>query len=269
MNLEKIFKNFNKKKTIKNKNKIFNEFNNIKWKKLLDKSKKKNIRLVDEEFYEKKILIYFKKKYKFLPFSKIKDIQAKIYFSNMKNFFYKNNNIVEIGAGYGSMLFRLMLYKKINHNFFYHLDYSPNALKIAKKIKKNNNFKNLKIGLCDLYSGKAKIKIPQRSLIYTSYCLHYGKKLNDKFMKYLISLKPKFVFHFEPIFELYKNDNNVKSKYIKKYFRMNDYSINLLSIIKKYKTKKKIKIIKIKKHLISPNIFLPLSLVIWKPINEK
>ena len=39
---------------------------------------------------KKKILIYFKK-YKFLPFSKIKDIQAKIYFSNMKNFFIKNN----------------------------------------------------------------------------------------------------------------------------------------------------------------------------------
>lgn len=270
MNIELIYKKLNlKKKLKKNQKKVFIEFNNQKWKKLLDSfSKEKEIKKIDENFFNKKILIYYKNKYNLIKFSRSKDIQAKIYYDYIKNFFNKERSVVEIGSGYGSIIFRLMKMKKIKNCFFYSLDNSINAIKIVKKIKRNNNIKNLKAEFCDLYKGKSKAKIPKNAIIYTSYCLHYGKKISNKFIEYILKLKPSLVFHFEPIYELYKNDKTKSSKLIKNYFKFNDYSRNLLSMIKKYEKKRKIRIIKIKKNLISPNIFLPISLIIWRPTNN-
>ena len=76
-----------------------------------------------------------------------------------------------------------------------------------------------------------------------------------------MNLKPRIVIHFEPIFE-----HNLKNKKVKEYFIKNNYSLNLLSILKILKMNK-IKIIEIHKNVFGVNKNLPFSIIIWKKIN--
>ena len=129
------------------------------------------------------------------------------------------------------------------------------------------NIPKIKYNICDFYNQKKiGVRVPKNSLIFTSYSLHYKKKLNDNFLKLIISLKPKLVIHFEPVFEhiIEKTKDNRK---IKEYFLKNDYSLNFLSILTKYEKLKKIKIIFEKKQVFGVNKLLPFSIIIWKRTN--
>jgi len=69
-----------------------------------------------------------------------------------------------------------------------------------------------------------------------------------------------------PVYEHFAN--NIKNhQNIKNYFIKNDYSLNFLTILKKYEKMKKIKILVEKKHVFGSNKLLPFSIIIWKKAN--
>ena len=264
-------KKFIKKKLFfkKNEKEVLREFNSEKWKKILDKIKsfnsvsinftdKLNNNNKDKNFYldGKFILKDNNKKI----FKKTLEIYSKIIKKYIDK--TKKNYIAELGAGYGSKIINL------SNNFFNNceisaLDISTNAIKIAKKIKVKNK---IKTGYCNFFNYKIdKNIVNNQSIIFTSYSLHYIPKHKEKIIDFFIKLNPKVVIFFEPCFELYPN-----TKYFelcKKYTMQNNYSVNLIKILKKFEKNKKIKILKIKKNVFGANPLLPFSIIVWKKYN--
>ena len=174
-----------------------------------------------------------------------------------------------MGSGYGSRSLPLIKKKFFKGKNFFLLDIAPNALKLAKLIYNQINLKtySIKCGIWDFYNKKnTNIKLPKNSLIFTSYSLVYKKKLNNNFLKFILNLKPKFVIHFEPVFEYSLKKTPLNNK-IKEYFLKNNYSLNLLTILKKFEKKKRLKILIEKENFFGTNKYLPFSIIVWKRIN--
>ena len=209
---------------IKNKKEVLREFDKEKYFLALNYFKKKNPSLhdVDKFFYKTK-----------------KDISAlgkekKIMVNTIKKFYKNSNGITELGCGYGSKSLELVKIKDFQKKKFYLLDISKNAINLInlllvsyKKTKQNISIDRC---TCDFYNGEiSNIRIPKKTLVFTSYAIHYKKKLTDKFLKSILKLNPIYVIHFEPIYEHFLK-NSKRNQRIKNYFIKNDYSMNLLSI---------------------------------------
>lgn len=244
---------------IKNKKEVLREFDKEKYFRALKFFKKKNPSLHDVDKF------FYNKKKEFLLLKKEKKIMINI----IKKYCKDSNGITELGCGYGSKSLELIKNKDFKKKNFYLLDISKNAISLIKLLLLNYKKikKKINLGTCDFYNGKLENNnIPSNTVVFTSYALHYKKKLTDKFIKSILKLNPLYVIHFEPIYEHYLK-NSKKNYCIRNYFLKNDYSVNLLSIIKKYQKLKKINIIIEKKSVFGVNKFLPFSIIVWKKIN--
>ena len=80
---------------------------------------------------------------------------------------------------------------------------------------------NLTTGYCDLENMNIDSNmVPEGSIIFTSYSLHYTSNLSIKLIDRINRLKPKVVIHFEPIYELF-SENTIHNLMCRKYFEAN------------------------------------------------
>ena len=91
------------------------------------------------------------------------------------------------------------------------------------------------------------------------------RKLTKKHFDFFSSLKPKVIIHFEPCYEHFSTHNEY-DLICKKYIELNDYNKNLVSTIKDYENNGFCKILYRKKRVIGFNPFLPISIIVWKPL---
>jgi len=248
-----------KKKLIKNKKEVLREFNKEKYFNAYRffRYKKPDLKDVDRFFY--------KRKRDFLALQK----EKKIMINEIKKFSKNTKSITELGCGYGSRGLELLKFEKLKNKKFFLLDMAVNGIKLAKLIVESSKkyVSKINLGICDFYNNKKnKIKIPKKSMIFTSYALHYKRKLSDKFLRFILKRNPTYVVHFEPVYEHFTKDSKSHNN-IKNYFIENNYSLNLLTILKSYEKMKKIKIILEKKHVFGINKLLPLSIIVWKKIS--
>lgn len=192
-------------KFLKNKKEILREFNKDKYLSFINKTnsiKKTNLdslNQVDSMLYNKKFTN-----------DKLKKIKNLIS-SYIAKYTTREQTIVELGCGYGSIGLNLIQNHKFEKNKFIFLDISPNGTKLLKIISKNLKISNqqFQTGYIDIYncSIDKKIDVPNNSLFFTCSSMHYKKKHNDKFISFLVNLKFKNILFFEPIFE-----HNLKKK---------------------------------------------------------
>lgn len=248
----------------KNTSSVLREFNKEKWKKILPmvKNQKINIEDIDNLFLD------LKKKRKFflnntIQFDSNKNILNKhinTYSKVLKKFYSSKDTIVEMGAGYGSKLIRLKKKNVFKNANMIGLDISENGLSVLKLLSKNK----INTGYCNFFNYKIKnIKIPKKSIIFTSYALHYVPKYTSRIIKFFKKISPKIVINFEPIFEI-NNTTRLLDKKIQKYIKKNNYNQNFLSCLINAEKKNEIKILKIKKNILSINYLLPVTMIIWK-----
>ena len=264
-------KYYNKGYIIKKKNiyQINREFEKEEWSGLLKKIKKikkikKKIKIDDiEKIYNdfQKKIVFFEKgnfysgsiKHVIVKYNKIyRELIEKIHKKEI-------SSIVELGAGYGSKIFHLADNLKINLNFFAG-ELTKNGRDIMKTISSKKKVKIFKYNLFDKYLKKI---IPENSIVFTSYSLHYLPKLKKNFYLYFKKIKPNLVVHFEPVYETHKS-NNLHGRLCRNYIHQNDYCKNFLTVIKKLDNENKIKILYFKKNIFGSNPLLPISIIVWK-----
>lgn len=262
-----LFKDL-KKNTFFKKNKfnVLREFDEEKYSSITDqvkKNKKFSIKLLDDFVlkFKKSKYYFYKDNIFFEKILKIHKKNLKIHASHIKKFIIPStkNNIVELGAGYGSKIINLKKeYFKV-HNV-HAFDFSKNSLKILNFLKKKIK---INVGYCDFFSLKINKKfVPKNSIIFTSYALHYIPYHKEKIIDFFINLEPRIVIFFEPFYENYKGKKYFS--YCRKYIKQNNYNKNLLKILKNYEKKQKIKIVRIEKNVFGINPLLPYSVVVWK-----
>ena len=191
-----------------------------------------------------------------------------LYFSFLKPYIKEASSIVELGAGYGSKIIGLSQIKEIKKKPLFGFELTANGCSIMDLISNHTDL-NLTTGFCDFEKENFGIKgLPKGAIIFTSYSLHYLPELTIQLIKNIMQLKPLIVIHFEPIYQLYQN-NTFHHEMCKKYFEYNDYTKNILSILKEASEKKLITISKIVPNIFGSNPFLPISVLEWKPLLNK
>ena len=254
----------------KSKKEVLREYELEKWKDIYERTKKlKTPRLKEVEslhqnpnelssyFYNDKFFVSQKQN--------INKYYIDLYFSFIKPYIKEASSIVELGAGYGSKIIGLSQINEIKKKPLFGFELTANGCSTMDLIAKHTDL-NLTTGFCDFENENIGIKdLPKRSIIFTSYSLHYLPELTIRLIKNIRQLKPLIVIHFEPIYQLYEN-KTLHHEMCKKYFELNDYTKNILSIIKEAGEKKFIAIRKIEPNIFGSNPFMPISVIEWKPL---
>ena len=220
-------------------------------KKLLPKYYRKTNR-----FFRIKGKIIYSQNYKFDA-----EFQEVIHLIVISSYLKNIKNIYEFGAGSGNVIARLM--KNLNANFeFYASDWSEVSVNILKKIKIKK--KKIKTFLFNFFNPNQNISIEKKSLIITNGALEQTGTKYEKFVKYLINNKPKIVINFEPLVELYDN-NNFNDHVLRLYAKKRNYLSNYIEYLKKLEQIKLLKIIDLKR-VGGGAMQETFSFVVWRPL---
>ena len=256
---------------IKNSQTINREFNVDKWGDLKNRFLNNEIKSLHEadsyiDFFNENIAYLHKKNFYISSGKDIFDEHLYLYYSTLKEYATKNTPIVELGAGYGSKILNLALNTDLKYSSLHAAEYTDNGIELMKLISKRENLE-LEVGRCNFYDYSIDgVNIPENSIIFTSFSLHYIKKLNDRMIDFFLNLKPKVVINFEPCFEAYSSET-IHGLMCQRYIFLNDYNTNFLSLIIK-NTKKKNIYSHIEKNIIGSNPLLPLSIIKWSKVDE-
>ena len=171
-------------------------------------------------------------------------------------------HFVEMGCGYGSKIFNLMQSPDFEQKTFSATEITENGKRLTSLISELLGY-DIVVGHVDFDTRMADVQtVPEDSVIFTSYALHYANNLDIDFWTFIDSFKPKAVVAFEPCYELYGTET-LLGLLRGKYHRENCYTKNIVSSLREFCDIKN-------KHLqILPNIFglnplLPISVLIYE-----
>lgn len=248
---------------------IKQEFGNEKWGSLLNHfSKKKNFTLDEvvakEQDPKEQIACFDNSKGFFLTEAGLANkAQLSIYESALKKELGNAHGLVELGAGYGAKILGLSDRPIFKNKSLYAAEYTSQGSELIKMISSQLD-RDISVGRCDFHELKiSNIKIPENSVIFTSYSVHYLPTVSEKFVEFLLSLKPKAVFHFEPCYECYSPDS-IYGLMCMRYIELNGYTKNIASQIKASCMQVGAKF-DLEKNVFGSNPFLPFSIIKWIP----
>jgi len=182
----------------------------------------------------------------------------------LKEYIKDSSALIEMGAGYGSMILNLLSEKDFSQCNGGAYEYTHSGFRLLKVLAENNGI-DMSLGYCDFReldcSGDV---IEDGALIYTSYSAHYVPYLSDNFVDFFNRFSPSVVVHFEPIYEFC--DDSLYGLMCKRYIELNDYNRNLYSLLKKSEEDGRIEIVQIERQCIGINALLPISVIAWKPV---
>lgn len=260
------YEDFAKKK--KTSDEIIREYNFEKWGVLLNKIKSSNGGLED-------LLSFSYNRVDIFPILIENEIILQNQFNAFEYYIYliiqtlkqylPIYNLVELGAGSGNIILSLAKHESLKNINFYAGEYTQNGIDLIKLVAGKENI-DIDIGKSDFTADKIiDFKIPNNSVLFTSFATMYVPKLDNKFINGILGLNPSIVINFEPCYEYYEKDT-ILGLMQKRYIKLNDYNTNMASLLLEQQRKGKIKILDVQKNIYGSNPFLPMSIIVWKPI---
>ena len=135
----------------------------------------------------------------------------------------KSEHFVEMGCGYGSKIFNLMQLPDFKQKTFSATELTENGRRLTSLISQLLG-NEIPVGHVNFDTRVADVdSVPENSVIFTSYALHYANNLDVDFWDFIASFKPKAVVAFEPCFELYET-KSVLGLMRQKYHQENRYT---------------------------------------------
>lgn len=266
----KIKNSSNKDIKYKTEQEVLREFNAEKWSIILEditSDKKINLHEIDKkiEAFDTISPIMYKNGFYLASGKEVFDMHLEVFDKVISKYISKNCALVELGAGYGSKILNLSIKKKYRDVKLFAAEFTENGCNAISELSSRMN-KEVQVGYCDLKKQIIKnISIPKNSIIFTSYALHYVQKLPDSFIDFISSFEPKIVLNFEPCYEAH--DDSSYGSLCKRYIELNDYNINMFTVLKNAHDKGLIKM-KMRKNIIGGNPFLPISIIEWNSLKE-
>ena len=173
-------------------------------------------------------------------------------------------HLLEIGCGYGSVLFELMKRGNVNYESVVGLEYTQQGVELAQLLAAWHNY-DVPIGQGDFNAaGISNTKIPQNTDIVTSFSLSYVRD-SALALANIIKLNPRRVLHFEPVFQHYQ-EQTILGLLQRKYMEVNDYNSTFREELARLEEEGVIEIIKEEPMIFGGNCLSPLSLLVWQPV---
>ncbi|WP_037353036.1 class I SAM-dependent methyltransferase [Selenomonas sp. FC4001] len=186
--------------------------------------------------------------------------QIEKYVDFIGKYWVEDSPLIELGAGYGSMLLKLA--KHFNPCGVYGLEYTDNGVWALSEFAKRCNI-DIHMGKCDFFELSKEIQLPANGVIFTSYSLMYVPELSSGFLDYILEMKPRVCINIEPCYEYYST-SSLHGALCKKYVEVNDYNRNLVEILNSGEKDGRIEILEVEKNSFGENALSPASFIAWK-----
>jgi hypothetical protein len=174
-----------------------------------------------------------------------------------------SKHIVELGAGYGSILLKLSRLPWLEHVSFTAGEYAKSGVESIKLLAGGDS--RIKAGRIDLSAlDLAELSPSENSIIMTSWTMVCLKGFSEKTLNEILSYKPSMVMHFEPVFEHWEGGTLLEMLW-KRYLQLNDYNQSMLTSLKEYEARGLIKIVEERKNVYGINPLMPASIIKWVP----
>ncbi len=175
--------------------------------------------------------------------------------------------IVELGAGYGSVILNLARRPEFSGVQAYGLDLTSAGAELVSRMSAAEGV-DVGSGLCDLLAAEiTNTPIPEGALLFTSYAAHYEPRHVETFVKALTSLRPKAVVLIEPCYE-HCDETTLLGLLRRRYIEVNDYNTNLVTLLHEQSEAGLVRILDERKAAFGPNPLLAASVIVWEPADR-
>lgn len=254
---------------VKTEQEVLREFNRDKWGELLSLANSDSgidLHAVEAaEINPETVVPYYESGHLYLaPFRHVLNRHLDLYAEVLSEYATGASALIELGAGFGSKIFRLSDLEPFKSLPLYAAELTPNGRDLIKLLAIRAG-KAIRVGACDFRGGMLELdNVPPNAIVFTSFAVHYVPTLTDQFIALIAKLKPKVVVHFEPCIEL-MNPEILHELMCRSYMLRNDYNRNILGLLEAAATKGDCHIISVRANLMGGNPLLPLSSIVWRP----
>ena len=252
----------------KTEEEVLREFQDEKWGGLLEKArafKSPTLREIENVYTDTSLVspCYDMGDFYLATWQQMQDRHVDLYAGFLKPHIKGASCLVELGAGYGSKLFGLAARDAFSELPLFAGEFAQNGRELIS-ILASAMKKPVTVGHCDFRTLKIEgIPIPEDAVIFTSYAALYVPRLSSGFVELLARLKQKAVVHFEPCYELYREDT-FHGLMCRRYVELNDYTRNLAGVIEDGRSRAGLSV-RITRNVLGSNPFLPISVIEWAP----
>jgi len=174
------------------------------------------------------------------------------------------NALVELGAGYGTIILRLAKLPGFRRTPIIAGEFAPSGVGLIELLARAQKT-NIVAGACDFASSPlVEFQIPEGALIYTSMATPCVPMLDGSFIDQLVAMQPKAVVHVEPCYEHCDTDTLLGSMR-RRYIEINDYNRNLVTLLRKYQKQGALQIVAERRAVFGTNPLLCSSVIAWVP----
>jgi hypothetical protein len=175
--------------------------------------------------------------------------------------------IVELGAGYGSVIVDLAKRPEFSGLQAYGLDLTGAGAELIGRMAAAEGVE-VNSGLCDMLADEVtSTAIPEGSLVYTSYAAHYEPRHAASFVEGIAALRPRRVVLIEPCHE-HCDESTLLGLLRRRYIEVNDYNTNLVTLLHEQREAGRIRILDERRAAFGPNPLLAASVIVWEPVDR-
>jgi hypothetical protein len=172
--------------------------------------------------------------------------------------------LVELGAGYGSVLVRLAGRAPFCGGRIMGADLTASGQALLQHVAAAEQLP-IEVGACDLAAAPiTTLAVPPGAVIFTSFSACYLPRVEPAFFAAITSLQPAAVVHFEPVFEHYAPDS-LLGLMRRRYVEVNDYNTNLWTALHHEAASGRIRLLEDTPLIFGQNALLPASVLAWAP----
>lgn len=249
----------------KNKSEIIREYEHEKWGVLLKDFQQggyTDFRSVKKGYFGSQISpTLWQNNYYLTNGENYSRLQAKLLAEIIK--MYPSNDIIELGCGYGSMLFDIIDFHHGDNKTFWGGELTNSGQQLIREFAKTVS-STVHSFHCDFLGDQlTEIDLPENAVIFTALALGELSDLNYDIIDKLCKLKPLVVINLESFYP--EKGNTLTDMMIQKYIRLNDYSQKLDLIIQRAVREDIVHLHQQHKQLMGLNPLHPASLTIWSP----
>ena len=179
-----------------------------------------------------------------------------------EKYFSDYDSIYDIGCGSSYNLVELC--KQFPKKKIYGFDFVQSSVDIVNEISKFYNF-NSEGKIFDIINPDFNIHLDENSLIFTAGVIEQVAGKFDKFIDYILQMKPKLVVNSEPIYELYDQENLFDYLAAKFHYKRG-YTRGYLPKLLELEKEGKIEIIKLKRLNFGSLLMEGYTCIVWKPL---
>ena len=173
--------------------------------------------------------------------------------------------LVELGAGYGSVILRIATDSRFRGIPLYAGEYTSSGVELIAQLARSGKV-DLKVGHCDLTMNPlTDLSVPKGSVLFTCMAAHYIPRIEERFVAAVCDLQPKVVTQFEPCYE-HCDRQTLIGALRRRYIELNDYNRNLVSLLRESVAAGTICLHQEVPAVIGVNPLLPVSILVWQPL---